>query len=190
LSILLFISIHFDTSGSHHEDRNCFLCLSCLLKAYTGMPAGRNVIARTNQGVCHGIKVHVFVDAFLGIPYAQPPTGHLRFRPPRPLQSQPQDHKNILNATAFGPVCNQFHYKTVPGDTSYQRLPNRRLLNLTYSCRDVRITIRPSPSICLVVWRRIRRRQGQCASFQPYTICRREQDIIVVIGSEKTLSSL
>ncbi|QRV90072.1 carbohydrate esterase family 10 protein [Ceratobasidium sp. AG-Ba] len=43
------------------------------------------------------------VDVFLGIPYAQPPVGNLRFRKPRP----PIPGKTV-NATSFAPRCMQF----------------------------------------------------------------------------------
>lgn len=43
------------------------------------------------------------VDWFLGIPYAAPPTGNHRFRPPRPAPSW----AGIWNATRFGSVCPQ-----------------------------------------------------------------------------------
>jgi len=43
------------------------------------------------------------VCAWLGIPYAQPPVGELRFRAPQP----PQAHSGILEAKEFGPACIQ-----------------------------------------------------------------------------------
>ncbi|KDR18975.1 venom carboxylesterase-6-like [Zootermopsis nevadensis] len=44
--------------------------------------------------------------AFLGIPYAAPPVGELRFKAPEP----PQPWGNILNATQDGPMCMQKNY--------------------------------------------------------------------------------
>lgn len=77
------------------------------------------VLATTIQGVVRGISVHKDVNAFLGIPFARPPIGSLRFMPPQPLTdaslSEPGKHI-IYNATKFGPVCYQFHYRTVMGD--------------------------------------------------------------------------
>lgn len=42
-------------------------------------------------------------NAFLGIPFAKPPVGELRFRPPE--RNDPWD--GILNGTVYGPMCMQ-----------------------------------------------------------------------------------
>ena len=46
---------------------------------------------------------HRVVDAYLGIPYAEPPTGDNRWQPPVPAKP----HDDVLKATDFGPVCPQ-----------------------------------------------------------------------------------
>ncbi|KAL0578576.1 hypothetical protein V5O48_003426 [Marasmius crinis-equi] len=43
------------------------------------------------------------VSKFLGIPYAQPPTGNRRFRPPEPITP----YTGSVDATAYGPACPQ-----------------------------------------------------------------------------------
>ncbi|RHZ58020.1 uncharacterized protein CDV56_107946 [Aspergillus thermomutatus] len=89
-------------------------CLTAL-SVFSATLALPEIAARTKQGVMHGVQVHGKVDAFLGIPYAKPPIGDLRFRPPQPLDDT-GDNQIIRNATQFGPVCYQFRYKTVLGD--------------------------------------------------------------------------
>jgi para-nitrobenzyl esterase len=43
------------------------------------------------------------IDAFLGLPYAAPPTGNLRWRPPQP----PAHWPGVRDATSFAPSCPQ-----------------------------------------------------------------------------------
>jgi para-nitrobenzyl esterase len=57
----------------------------------------------TSLGEINGFMSEQSVVAFLGIPYAQPPTGDLRFAPPVPLDS----FGGPLNAFEFGPACPQ-----------------------------------------------------------------------------------
>ena len=59
-------------------------------------------VVRTTQGLVRG-TVQGSIHAFLGIPYAAPPTGRRRYRAPEP--ASPWDGKR--DATAYGPVCLQ-----------------------------------------------------------------------------------
>ena len=47
---------------------------------------------------------HGGVESFRGIPYAQPPVGQLRLKPPQKITS-PQ---GIINGTKIAPTCSQF----------------------------------------------------------------------------------
>jgi para-nitrobenzyl esterase len=56
----------------------------------------------TDKGELQGTFLDGGVSAFLGIPYAAPPVGLLRFRPP--AEALPW-FPEVRSATAFGPVC-------------------------------------------------------------------------------------
>lgn len=47
----------------------------------------------------------VHFAAYVGIPYAKPPTGSLRWKPPEDMN--PWDQSNVYNATYFRPCCMQ-----------------------------------------------------------------------------------
>jgi para-nitrobenzyl esterase len=51
---------------------------------------------------------------FRGLPYAAPPTGDLRWRPPRP----PADWQGVRAATRFAPSCPQPQNPALTGPTS------------------------------------------------------------------------
>ena len=57
---------------------------------------------QTQSGPVHG-TTEGGTRAFLGIPYAKPPVGTLRFRPPEPAEHWPEP----FEATAVGPICPQ-----------------------------------------------------------------------------------
>ncbi|MBS0446459.1 MAG: carboxylesterase family protein [Proteobacteria bacterium] len=58
---------------------------------------------RTNEGWVRGYTNGSGVNAFLGIPYAAPPVGALRWQPPQPVTPW----HNVLDATHYGHVCAQ-----------------------------------------------------------------------------------
>ncbi|XP_060110422.1 fatty acyl-CoA hydrolase precursor, medium chain-like [Heteronotia binoei] len=56
------------------------------------------------RGMVIGVKgTDQPVNAFLGIPFAKPPTGSLRFTPPQP----PEPWSHVRDATSFSPMCLQ-----------------------------------------------------------------------------------
>ena len=62
-----------------------FLGVHCFF--WEGVSAEANVYATTKTGETRGVQQEVFgkkVNCFLGIPYAEPPLGKLRFRAPQP----------------------------------------------------------------------------------------------------------
>src|SRR5262245_41056083 len=59
-------------------------------------------IVWTDSGAVRGRAVDG-ADTFLGLPYAAPPTGRLRWRPPQPARRW----RGVRDATEFGPSCPQ-----------------------------------------------------------------------------------
>ncbi len=78
-----------------------------LLTGCTSTVTDSNIV-RTESGPVSG-TTSGGIRAYLGIPYAAPPTGDLRWRPPVPAQSW----QGTRPATAYGPACPQ----VVPRDT-------------------------------------------------------------------------
>jgi para-nitrobenzyl esterase len=66
-----------------------------------GMRASGPVVM-TQAGPVRGLSVDG-MHQFLGVPYAAPPVGRLRWRPPQPAAH----HRALLNATMLGPECAQ-----------------------------------------------------------------------------------
>ncbi len=66
------------------------------------VPGGANPIVRLDDGLVRGTTAGT-VDEFLGLPYAAPPTGNLRWRPP----ARPAAWEGVRDATQFGPSCPQ-----------------------------------------------------------------------------------
>ncbi len=69
---------------------------------------GDDLIVNTEKGHVRGIRYHLpalgkAVDAFLGIPFAKAPTGHLRFKHPQPIE----EWNGIFNATKLPNSCYQ-----------------------------------------------------------------------------------
>jgi hypothetical protein len=61
-------------------------------------------IVKTTSGSVEGhpSKLHSEVSEYLGIPYAQPPTGDLRFAAPKKLEAK---ESNLIKAVQYGPDC-------------------------------------------------------------------------------------
>ncbi|HEY4214972.1 MAG TPA: carboxylesterase family protein [Steroidobacteraceae bacterium] len=67
-------------------------------------------MAKTDTGTVKGVSADG-ITAFKGIPYAQPPVGNLRWRPPQPAAKW----KGVRNAKDYGPDCMQ---EPFPGDAA------------------------------------------------------------------------
>lgn len=100
------------------------------------------VTVRTPHGPVRGER-HATGVRFLGIPYAQPPVGGLRFAAPRP----PEPWADTLDATSYGPTAQRKPFAevtTIPEPT----IPGASTLNLNVFTPD------PSPTAGLpvLVW--------------------------------------
>ncbi|XP_053148723.1 cholinesterase-like [Hemicordylus capensis] len=83
-----------------------FSCLFLLSLSVSTSASEDDAVVVTSSGPIKGKHLTVgsgSVTAFLGIPYAEPPLGKLRFQ--KPLPHQPWSH--VLEATSFGNSCSQ-----------------------------------------------------------------------------------
>jgi para-nitrobenzyl esterase len=74
--------------------------------ALAGQAGASGPVAGTTNGAVGGLAVPISggaVNEFLGIPYAAPPVGALRWRPPQPTASW----SGVRDATQFAPHCAQ-----------------------------------------------------------------------------------
>ena len=67
------------------------------------VPAFAGDRVKTAHGTVEGISTESGVQAYLGIPFAAPPTGELRWRPPQPVTNW----TGTRSANRFGPRCMQ-----------------------------------------------------------------------------------
>jgi para-nitrobenzyl esterase len=69
-------------------------------------------IVRISNGALRGVRLSASLSqvAFLGVPYAAPPVGELRWKPPQSAKNW----DGTRDATVFGPVCPQFPQPWLP----------------------------------------------------------------------------
>jgi len=74
-------------------------------------------IVNTESGPVRGLKINKYgmeLYGFLGIPYAEPPVGKLRFKPPVPVSPW----SDVLEANKNGPQCLQVSSEFLPSEQS------------------------------------------------------------------------
>jgi para-nitrobenzyl esterase len=77
--------------------------------------AAERVVVSTTYGPIAGYADNG-ISMFLGIPYARPPVGDLRFAPPK----EPERWTNIFPAVSYGPVAPQHLDETEPASSFWQ----------------------------------------------------------------------
>jgi para-nitrobenzyl esterase len=83
-----------------------FICLTCVLMLEPISSAqNASTLVTTQSGYVEGV-IEGDVRAFRGIPFAAPPIGDLRWRPPAP----PASWTGIRDASMFGNVCPQISF--------------------------------------------------------------------------------
>lgn len=86
--------------------RSLLLAFLCVIAVGAAESATIERTVKTSDGPVRGTSINGGkVSAFLGIPYAAPPVGELRFRPPQPAASW----KSTRDASKFGRHCAQNH---------------------------------------------------------------------------------
>ena len=87
-----------------------FLCLALIQLAClnSGSVHGRQINARTvkiESGLISGVSLGIdkSITGYLGVPYAAPPVGTLRWKPPQPAAPW----RGVRSCEAFGPSCPQ-----------------------------------------------------------------------------------
>ena len=85
--------------------RPCAIAFAALLLLIAFFPANsqEDLVVSTTGGLIRGVARAHGGAQFLGIPYAQPPVGKLRWRPPLPAKHW----SGVRNATAFSASCMQ-----------------------------------------------------------------------------------
>lgn len=97
-------------------------------------------IAQVAQGPLEGVDLDSGVEAFLGVPYAAPPTGSLRWRDP----ALPQAWAEVRSATRFAPACIQVGV-SMPGEPQTETSEDCLYLNVWTSGQ-------PGDNLPVIVW--------------------------------------
>lgn len=84
--------------------------------AAAGSPSPERPVVTVGQGRLAGTATKDGLVVFKGIPYARPPVGHLRWKPPRPADSW----RGIRDASSFGASCIQ---PPLPRQNLYRDIP-------------------------------------------------------------------
>ena len=110
----------------------CAACIAALLT--TPCVAEMKAPIHTETGAVSGVAGRdAAITVFKGIPYAEPPVGSMRWKPPVPMSSW----KGVRKATAYGPACFQPLDK---GKSIYSENP----MPMSEDCLTLNIWAQPS----------------------------------------------
>lgn len=113
---------------------------AALLALLLSTPALAAPTVRTDTGPVRGATDHG-VSAYLGLPYAEPPVGPLRWRPPRPAKPW----SGVRPATTFAPACLQTGV-SMPGEAPPKTSEDCLYLNIWAPAH------RPKGGAAVIVW--------------------------------------
>lgn len=88
--------------------------LSCYLAITVVSGIDEDLLVQTKNGKIRGKAMQVLdgeVRFFLGIPYAKPPVGELRFKRPQPVENW----EGVKETTSYSDSCYQASDKSFPG---------------------------------------------------------------------------
>ena len=80
----------------------CLASVSVSAEEYSNNEMQKNTVVRVKQGLISGVSENG-VNSYLGIPYAKPPIGSLRWQP----SQDPSPWSGVRKATEFGSACYQ-----------------------------------------------------------------------------------
>lgn len=128
-----------------------FLVLLGLFAISAGNDSKSDLTIATTSGILQGKRETTLnkpLRLFLGVPYAQPPVGSLRFKPPVPILSE--DIK--IDASRFAPSCIQPHH--IESVISSLLTPNRAEINEDCLFLNVYVpdNIDPNTPLPVMVW--------------------------------------
>lgn len=117
------------------------LC-SCSAQKPATSAAQDELVVRTASGMVRGVK-EGDVDVFRGIPFAAPPVGEYRWRPPQPVTPW----EGVRDAKEFGPTCAQAGFGGGPGAISQGSSEDCLYLNVWKPAGA-----RPGEKLPVMVW--------------------------------------